>query len=112
MKDFEALYRKEYPKTPVLGLDKLWTSFMRDLTTKMKAWTKKWLEYRAREMAKDWAAENAKRLALMASANSPAAVAAVLSHAQEAKTILDKAQEHEKKHGIAINKFDPNVVFK
>ncbi|KAI3576613.1 hypothetical protein IWW34DRAFT_881042 [Fusarium oxysporum f. sp. albedinis] len=94
LKEFEALYRKQYPKTPALDLDRLWTTFMRDLTTKMKVWTKRWLLYRADEMAKDWAA------------------AAILSYAQEALTILEKAQEHQKKHGIAVDKFKPDVVFK
>ncbi|EWG55557.1 hypothetical protein FVEG_17546 [Fusarium verticillioides 7600] len=112
LREFETLYRKEYPKTPVLGLDKLWTTFMRDLTGKMKTWTKRWLLYRTGEMAKAWAAENARRLAMMANANSELAAAAVLSHAQEAQTILEKAQEHGRKHGIEIDKFNPNVVFK
>lgn len=41
--DFESLYRKRCPETPVLDLSELWTAFMGSLTREMKGWTKRWV---------------------------------------------------------------------
>ncbi|KAM5345867.1 hypothetical protein ACJ41O_011728 [Fusarium nematophilum] len=112
LKDFESLYRKQYPKTPVLDLPALWTTFMRSLTQNMKVWTKTWLQYRAREMVKVWKAEAVKRLAAVGAAKTPQTAAKALAYQKEAKNIMDKATEHERKHGSQVDKFDPKDVFK
>ncbi|KAJ4307522.1 hypothetical protein N0V84_012671, partial [Fusarium piperis] len=111
LEDFESLYRKQYPKTPVLDLSELWTTFMRSLTKEMKAWTKRWLKYRADEMVKVWKAEAVKRLEAVGAARTPETAARALSYQKEALNIMEKAIEHQLIHAYQVDEFDEDDVF-
>ncbi|KAJ3544190.1 hypothetical protein NM208_g3186 [Fusarium decemcellulare] len=110
--DFESLYREQYPKTQALDLSDLWTTFMRDLTDRMKTWNKDWLEYRAKEMVKVWKAEAVKRLEAVGAAKTPATAAKALAYQKEASNIMEKAEQHQLNYAVEIDKFNPKVVFK
>ncbi|KAF4333318.1 chitinase [Fusarium beomiforme] len=111
LKEFEFLYRKQYLKTPVLDLSKLWTRFMRDLTDKMGAWTKRWLEYRAKEMVKVWKAESVERLKAIGAAKTPQSAGKALTYQKQADDIRQTAEWHEHNHGSQVDDFDPEKVF-
>jgi hypothetical protein len=111
LEDFEELYRKEYPKTPVLGLPSLWRTFMRDLTEKQKDWVKVWLKYRTKRMVKVWEAEAERRLAAVGTTRSPQAAGKAMAYQREAALIFEKAEQHKTSYAVAANKFDPKIVF-
>ncbi|KAM0211011.1 hypothetical protein ACHAQD_010476 [Fusarium lateritium] len=111
LKDFEALYRKQYPKTPVLDLALLWKTFMRDLTEKQKDWVKDWLRLRTDKMHQVWKAEAVKRLAAVGATKSPEAAGEALAYQKQALDIMDKALLHKANHAAVPDKFDPKVVF-
>lgn len=110
--DFEALYRKQYPQTPVLNLSKLWTTFIRDLFKGIKNFTKSWLKHRINEMKKAWAAAAKNRLATIGLANSPATAGTAMAHQKEAVKILEMAQAHEAIYSSQVDKFKQDVIFK
>ncbi|KLP13453.1 chitinase [Fusarium fujikuroi] len=111
--DFEELYRKEHPKTPVLNLSKMWTIFMRDVTGLMQQWTKDWVKYRADEMVKKWLVEYNAREAAVAAAHGKAAglQSKAVSLREEAKKILEDAKKHQSLHAAFIDVFDPIFMF-
>ncbi|KAK7600688.1 hypothetical protein V3481_002218 [Fusarium oxysporum f. sp. vasinfectum] len=94
--DFEELYREEHPKTPVLGLSKMWTRFMQEVTGLMQQWTKDWVKYRAGKMVENWLDEFNKREAAVIAATGMAAgvVLKAVSLRDEAKKILEDAKKH------------------
>ncbi|KAF5024622.1 hypothetical protein F66182_3386 [Fusarium sp. NRRL 66182] len=109
--DFEDLYRKQYPKTPVLDLSDLWTTFMRDLTDKMKTWTKTWLKYRADDMVKVWKAEAVKRLEAVGATRTAETAGEALAFQKEASNVMEKAEQHQLEYAVEVDKFDPKKVF-
>ncbi|KIL89256.1 hypothetical protein FAVG1_07650 [Fusarium avenaceum] len=112
LKEFEFLYRKEYPKTPVLELPELWTTFMRDFTEEMKLWNKRWLQFRIKGMVDVWAEEGTKRLEAIGLTRTPQAAGKALAYSNEAGRILRTAQAHARKSAYYIDKFMPDDVFK
>ncbi|TVY68504.1 hypothetical protein Focb16_v002095 [Fusarium oxysporum f. sp. cubense] len=111
--DFEELYREEHPKTPVLGLSKMWTRFMQEVTGLMQQWTKDWVKYRAGKMVENWLDEFNKREAAVTAATGMAAgvVSKAVSLRDEAKKILEDAKKHQSWHAGFIDVFDPIFMF-
>ncbi|KAH7163644.1 hypothetical protein DER46DRAFT_660785 [Fusarium sp. MPI-SDFR-AT-0072] len=111
--DFEELYREEHPKTPVLGLSKMWTRFMQEVTGLMQQWTKDWVKYHAGKIVENWLDKFNKREAAVTAATGMAAgvVSKAVSLRDEAKKILEDAKKHQSWHADFINIFNPIFIF-